>query len=130
MCVCVCVCVCVYVCTCVRVCVCVCVCVCVHIILYKVCIQTFLCFLQLLFQLVEHELKDDGGEIQVTEENKMEYIELMLRWRLDRGVQEQTTAFVSGFREVCTYTILFHSTNQDGFLWLCGTLTVHIPTYM
>ena len=61
------------------------------------------CFFQLLFQLVEHELKDDGGEIQVTEENKMEYIELMLKWTLDRGVQEQTTAFVSGFREVRTY---------------------------
>ena len=42
----------------------------------------------------------DGADILVTDENKVEYIELMLRWRLDRGVHEQTQSFVSGFREV------------------------------
>ena len=51
-------------------------------------------------QLVEHELKVDGTDILVTDDNKVEYIELMLRWRLDRGVHEQTQSFVSGFREV------------------------------
>ena len=49
---------------------------------------------------MEHELKMDGTDILVTDENKVEYIELMLRWRLDRGVHEQTQSFVSGFREV------------------------------
>ena len=46
----------------------------------------------------------DGADILVTDDNKMEYIDLMLRWRLDRGVHEQTQAFVSGFREVGALT--------------------------
>ena len=54
----------------------------------------------LLFQLVERELKPNGNNIPVTEKNKKEYIERMVKWRIERGVSEQTESLVRGFYEV------------------------------
>ena len=41
-----------------------------------------------------------GAEIKVTEENKDEYIKLVTEWRVSRGQEEQTKAFLEGFSEV------------------------------
>ena len=38
--------------------------------------------------------------MEVTEENKHEYVEQMVRWRVERGVAEQTESIVNGFNEV------------------------------
>lgn len=48
------------------------------------------------------ELKPGGNDIQLTEENKNEYLELLTQWRFTRGVEEQTKAFLHGFNEVKT----------------------------
>jgi atrophin-1 interacting protein 5 (WW domain-containing E3 ubiquitin protein ligase 1) len=55
---------------------------------------------ELLGKIENIELKPDGNEIKLTEENKAEYLELMTRWRFTRGVEEQTKAFLHGFNEV------------------------------
>eukprot|EP00042_Codosiga_hollandica_P044516 m.441851 g.441851 ORF g.441851 m.441851 type:complete len:246 (-) comp56805_c1_seq1:112-849(-) len=41
-----------------------------------------------------------GAELPVTEENKMEFIRLKTKWLLNRGVGDQTQAFLQGFAEV------------------------------
>lgn len=51
-------------------------------------------------QVTERELKSGGSNIQVTEKNKKEYIERMAKWRVERGVAQQTEALVRGFYEV------------------------------
>lgn len=51
--------------------------------------------------MTERELKSGGANIQVTEKNKKEYIERMVKWRVERGVVQQTQALVRGFYEVC-----------------------------
>lgn len=51
-------------------------------------------------QIVEKELKPNGKNIGVAERNKKEYIERMVKWRLERGVAEQTESLVKGFYEV------------------------------
>ena len=38
--------------------------------------------------------------MEVSEENKHEYVEQMVRWRVERGVAEQTESIVNGFNEV------------------------------
>nr|VZI07175.1 unnamed protein product [Spirometra erinaceieuropaei] len=48
----------------------------------------------------EEELKPGGHDIKVTEENKLEYTKLMVEWRFNRGVTEQTSAFLKGLFEV------------------------------
>lgn len=50
--------------------------------------------------MTERELKSGGSNIQVTEKNKKEYIERLAKWRVERGVVQQTEALVRGFYEV------------------------------
>ncbi|KAG8230832.1 hypothetical protein J437_LFUL010229 [Ladona fulva] len=51
-------------------------------------------------RVAERELKPGGRNIPVTEKNKKEYLERVVRWRLERGVGEQTESLVRGFYEV------------------------------
>lgn len=51
--------------------------------------------------MTERELKPNGKNIPVTEKNKKEYIDKVVKWRLERGVTEQTESLVKGFYEVC-----------------------------
>ena len=51
-------------------------------------------------QVTERELKSGGSNLQVTEKNKKEYIERMVKWRIERGVAQQTESLVRGFYEV------------------------------
>lgn len=55
-----------------------------------------------LFQITERELKPGGAAIPVSEKNKKEYIERMVKWRIERGVAQQTESLVRGFYEVPT----------------------------
>ena len=60
-------------------------------------------------QRVTHELKPNGDDIAVTEQNKKEYVKLYINWRFLRGIEAQflslskvreearTTAFFSNF---------------------------------
>jgi len=50
--------------------------------------------------MTERELKTNGKNIAVSEKNKKEYIERMVKWRVERGVAEQTASLVRGFHEV------------------------------
>jgi len=61
---------------------------------------TFSVIEEIAGQVVEKDLKPDGKKVSVTEKNKKEYIDRMVKWRLDRGVAEQTESLVKGFYEV------------------------------
>ncbi|KAI9822741.1 MAG: hypothetical protein M1832_002974 [Thelocarpon impressellum] len=49
---------------------------------------------------LEIDLKPGGRDIPVTNENKKEYIDLLIEWRIQKRVEEQFTAFISGFNEL------------------------------
>lgn len=53
-----------------------------------------------LLQITERELKPGGAGVPVCEKNKKEYIERMVKWRIERGVAQQTESLVRGFYEV------------------------------
>lgn len=61
---------------------------------------TFSVIEEIAGKVVEKELKANGRNVAVTEKNKREYIERMVKWRLERGVSEQTESLVKGFYEV------------------------------
>lgn len=46
------------------------------------------------------DLKPGGRDIEVTNENKREYVELITEWRIQKRVEEQFNAFVTGFHEL------------------------------
>merc|ERR1711939_901611 len=51
-------------------------------------------------EVVDVELKPGGKDIEVTEENKAEYVDLITEWRIQRRVDEQFKSFLSGFNEL------------------------------
>ncbi|KAJ9494794.1 hypothetical protein H2202_009695 [Exophiala xenobiotica] len=46
------------------------------------------------------DLKPDGQNIPVTNENKREYVELVTEWKIVKRVEEQFNAFITGFNEL------------------------------
>jgi len=60
---------------------------------------------QVLGQMTERELKPNGKNIAVTEKNKKDYIERLVKWRVERGVAEQTGHLLRGFHEVLLLVI-------------------------
>ena len=51
-------------------------------------------------EMVTVELKPGGEEFPVTEENKKEYVNCVVEYRISRRVKEQFEAFMSGFSEL------------------------------
>lgn len=51
-------------------------------------------------EVVEVDLKPGGRDIEVTEENKHEYVELITEWKISKRVEEQFKAFIDGFNEL------------------------------
>ncbi|OCT60587.1 E3 ubiquitin-protein ligase Itchy [Xenopus laevis] len=75
---------------------------------------------EILGEVKSHDLKPDGSNIQVTEENKEEYIRLVAEWRLSRGVEEQTQAFFEGFNEILPQQYLQYFDAKELEVLLCG----------
>lgn len=46
------------------------------------------------------DLMPDGRNIDVTNDNKKEYVDLMVKWRIEKRIAEQFTAFKEGFHEL------------------------------
>ncbi|GAA5802989.1 hypothetical protein HPULCUR_008464 [Helicostylum pulchrum] len=51
-------------------------------------------------ELVSVDLKPNGRDIEVTEENKVEYVDLVTEWRISKRVEEQFKAFKEGFNQL------------------------------
>ena len=77
-------------------------------------------------QVVERDLKENGRNIQVTEKNKLEYIQRMIKWRVERGVQQQTEALVKGFYEVVDSKQVQIFDARELELVLCGTIEIDL----
>jgi len=84
---------------------------------------------ELLGEIKPHDLKRGGSEIQVTEENKEEYINLMTEWRMTRGIEEQTKAFLAGFNEVVPLEWLQYFDERELELMLCGMQEVDVDDW-
>jgi len=52
------------------------------------------------------ELKQNGANINVTEENKHEYVQAVAKMRMTTGIQEQIDAFLKGFYELIPQSLI------------------------
>uniref|UniRef100_A0A672J2K0 E3 ubiquitin-protein ligase n=1 Tax=Salarias fasciatus TaxID=181472 RepID=A0A672J2K0_SALFA len=84
---------------------------------------------EILGEISTQELKPGGGDIQVTEENKEEYIRLVAEWRLSRGVEEQTQAFFEGFNEVLPQQYLQYFDAKELEVMLCGMQDIDLADW-
>ncbi|XP_053492233.1 NEDD4-like E3 ubiquitin-protein ligase WWP1 isoform X3 [Ictalurus furcatus] len=85
--------------------------------------------MEILGKITSHNLKPDGDNILVTEENKEEYIGLMAEWRFSRGVEGQTKAFLDGFNEVVPLQWLQYFDEKELEVMLCGMLEVDLQDW-
>ncbi|XP_071494531.1 E3 ubiquitin-protein ligase Su(dx)-like isoform X2 [Diadema antillarum] len=82
--------------------------------------MTFVADFEILGKVETVELKEGGKDIEVTEENKEEYIHLMTQFRFNRGIEEQTKAFLEGMNEVVPLQWLQYFDERELELMLCG----------
>lgn len=80
-------------------------------------------------KIVERDLKPGGRHVQVTEKNKKEYIEKIVKWRLERGVGPQTEALVRGFYEVVDPRLLVAFDARELELVIAGTAEIDITDW-
>uniref|UniRef100_A0A672RVH7 HECT-type E3 ubiquitin transferase n=1 Tax=Sinocyclocheilus grahami TaxID=75366 RepID=A0A672RVH7_SINGR len=77
-------------------------------------------------QITERELKPGGANIPVSEKNKKEYIERMVKWRIERGVVQQTESLVRGFYEVVDARLVSVFDARELELVIAGTAEIDL----
>ncbi|XP_044734681.1 E3 ubiquitin-protein ligase HECW2 isoform X2 [Chrysoperla carnea] len=87
---------------------------------------TFAVTEELFGQVLERELKPGGRNMPVTEKNKKEYLERVVRWRLERGVAEQTESLVRGFYEVVDPRLVSVFDARELELVIAGTAEIDL----
>jgi len=81
---------------------------------------------EILGEIKPHALKPNGADIQVTEDNKEEYLNLVTEWRMTRGIEAQTKAFLEGFNEVVPLEWLQYFDERELELMLCGMQEIDV----
>ncbi|XP_025415706.1 E3 ubiquitin-protein ligase SMURF2 [Sipha flava] len=76
-----------------------------------------------------HELKTGGRNIQVTEENKKEYVKLYVTYRFMRGIEQQFLALQKGLTEVVPGTLLKPFDEREIELIISGIGTIDIEDW-
>ncbi|XP_058888463.1 E3 ubiquitin-protein ligase HECW2 isoform X4 [Acipenser ruthenus] len=80
-------------------------------------------------QITERELKPGGANIPVSEKNKKEYIERMVKWRIERGVVQQTESMVRGFYEVVDARLVSVFDARELELVIAGTAEIDLSDW-
>ncbi|KAM4559030.1 E3 ubiquitin-protein ligase HECW2 isoform 2-T5 [Odontesthes bonariensis] len=80
-------------------------------------------------QITERELKPGGAGIPVSEKNKKEYIERMVKWRIERGVAQQTESLVRGFYEVVDVRLVSVFDARELELVIAGTAEIDLSDW-
>ncbi|KAL3280597.1 hypothetical protein HHI36_003829 [Cryptolaemus montrouzieri] len=84
---------------------------------------------EVLGQVIHHELIKNGDKEKVTETNKENYLMLMTEWRMTRGIEQQTQAFLDGFNEVVPIEWLKYFDERELELLLCGMQEIDVEDW-
>ncbi|KAM6975590.1 E3 ubiquitin-protein ligase NEDD4-like isoform 9-T9 [Tautogolabrus adspersus] len=71
-------------------------------------------------QTYQVDLKPSGSDMVVTNENKKEYIDLVIQWRFVNRVQKQMNAFLEGFTELIIVDLIKIFDENELELLMCG----------
>nr|XP_015798371.2 E3 ubiquitin-protein ligase NEDD4-like isoform X3 [Nothobranchius furzeri] len=71
-------------------------------------------------QTYQVDLKPSGSDMVVTNENKKEYIDLVIQWRFVNRVQKQMNAFLEGFTELIPIDLIKIFDENELELLMCG----------
>ncbi|KAI4882871.1 hypothetical protein NFI96_013091 [Prochilodus magdalenae] len=71
-------------------------------------------------QTYQVDLKPSGSDMVVTNDNKKEYIDLVIQWRFVNRVQKQMNAFMEGFTELILIDLIKIFDENELELLMCG----------
>ena len=74
-------------------------------------------------------LKPGGANIAVTEENKEEYVDLMVEYRISKRVKDQFDAFISGFSELIPQDRIKVFDERELELLVCGISDIDVYAF-
>ncbi|XP_070136641.1 E3 ubiquitin-protein ligase Nedd-4 isoform X3 [Drosophila bipectinata] len=77
-------------------------------------------------QKSQHELKPGGANIDVTNENKDEYIKLVIEWRFVARVKEQMSVFLDGFGSIIPLNLIKIFDEHELELLMCGIQNIDV----
>lgn len=77
-------------------------------------------------ELQEHELKENGRNIVVTEANKHEYVSRYVNYRCRRGIESQSEALANGFNELISPDLLENFNEHELELLIGGLSKIDI----
>src|SRR5690242_19867619 len=72
------------------------------------------------------DLKPNGRNIEVTDENKLEYIELRTKWILLKSISSQLASLMKGLFDVIPPEILAVFDHQELELLMCGVPEIDV----
>ncbi|KAK7496832.1 hypothetical protein BaRGS_00011812 [Batillaria attramentaria] len=77
-------------------------------------------------EITERDLKPNGRNIPVTDENKLEYIDLVIRWRFVSSVEVQMKAFMKGVNALIPQNLLQIFDENELELLMCGLQDIDV----
>lgn len=77
----------------------------------------------------QRELKPNGVNISLTNENKDEYISLVIQWRFVSRVQDQMNAFLEGFNALVPLTLVKIFDEHELELLMCGIQHIDVKDW-
>ncbi|KAK4686746.1 hypothetical protein P7C73_g3391, partial [Tremellales sp. Uapishka_1] len=81
-------------------------------------------------EIVTVDLKEGGREVEVTEDNKKEYVDLVTTYRIARRVSEQFDAFMSGFNELIPQELINVFDERELELLIGGMSEIDVDDWM
>eukprot|EP00095_Tigriopus_kingsejongensis_P012673 maker-scaffold22_size673200-snap-gene-2.20 protein:Tk12673 transcript:maker-scaffold22_size673200-snap-gene-2.20-mRNA-1 annotation:"e3 ubiquitin-protein ligase hectd2" len=72
------------------------------------------------------DLKPNGDDITVTNENRKEFVQLYLEWLLNSTIRERFNAFYLGFHSVCASNALIMLRPEEVEQLVCGSQTFDV----
>jgi len=81
-------------------------------------------------KITKYELKENGRDIPVTNENKDEYIHLYVQWRFKVGIEKQFNTLQKGFHEIITPNLVKQFDERELELIVSGLGSVDVDDWM
>ena len=86
--------------------------------------------------MVTIDLKPGGADVPVTQDNKKEYVDCVVEYRISKRVKEQFDAFMSGFRELIPRPLINVFDERELEFLIGGTseidvyVLIHFPPHL
>ncbi|XP_032598840.1 E3 ubiquitin-protein ligase Nedd-4 isoform X1 [Drosophila grimshawi] len=80
-------------------------------------------------QKSQHELKPGGANIDVTNDNKDEYIKLVIEWRFVARVKDQMSSFLDGFGSIIPLNLIKIFDEHELELLMCGIQNIDVKDW-